>query len=103
TAPAPPWSRPLSLPAALPISEIRAEIGWVSHETLAYPDLTGQQNLELVARLHGLDPEAAWSEAEERFELGAFARRPVRTCSRGRSEEHTSELQSLTNLVCRLL
>src|SRR5437016_11102002 len=24
-------------------------------------------------------------------------------CSFGRSEEHTSELQSLTNLVCRLL
>src|SRR5437016_10189672 len=27
----------------------------------------------------------------------------VRTCSIARSEEHTSELQSLTNLVCRLL
>src|ERR1019366_1726848 len=25
------------------------------------------------------------------------------SCLRGRSEEHTSELQSLTNLVCRLL
>src|SRR5262249_58962607 len=28
---------------------------------------------------------------------------PNRTPSRMRSEEHTSELQSLTNLVCRLL
>src|SRR5438093_6705219 len=29
---------------------------------------------------------------------------PTRSCSgRRRSEEHTSELQSLTNLVCRLL
>src|SRR2546430_12673125 len=27
----------------------------------------------------------------------------VRTCSRCRSEEHTSELQSQSNLVCRLL
>src|SRR5437016_10141768 len=27
----------------------------------------------------------------------------ARWCSRDRSEEHTSELQSLTNLVCRLL
>src|SRR5438093_10516405 len=26
-----------------------------------------------------------------------------RSCRRARSEEHTSELQSLTNLVCRLL
>src|SRR5258706_11291156 len=39
-----------------------------------------------------------------------FPRRPARDCEpssgrRGaaRSEEHTSELQSLTNLVCRLL
>src|SRR5437016_8114089 len=27
----------------------------------------------------------------------------ARRCAGGRSEEHTSELQSLTNLVCRLL
>ena len=27
----------------------------------------------------------------------------VGECPKGRSEEHTSELQSLTNLVCRLL
>src|SRR5438093_7064212 len=51
-----------------------------------------------------------------RFELAVFAtrrRRPrgkssylettVPRHSRRRSEEHTSELQSLTNLVCRLL
>src|SRR5258706_1641611 len=30
-------------------------------------------------------------------------RRPVGCCPVRRSEEHTSELQSLTNLVCRLL
>src|SRR2546423_10357879 len=29
--------------------------------------------------------------------------RPVRGCGRERSEEHTSELQSLAYLVCRLL
>src|SRR5258706_11893132 len=29
--------------------------------------------------------------------------RPVTEVARNRSEEHTSELQSLTNLVCRLL
>src|SRR5258706_8429672 len=28
---------------------------------------------------------------------------PPRSCRRSRSEEHTSELQSLTNIVCRLL
>src|SRR5258706_2107504 len=37
---------------------------------------------------------------------GAQRRRdmaPARIVKEGRSEEHTSELQSLTNLVCRLL
>src|SRR5258706_5683343 len=34
--------------------------------------------------------------------LGRMAR-PVEARRRARSEEHTSELQSLTNLVCRLL
>lgn len=68
------------------LSAVRAELGWVSHETLAYPDLTGRQNVELVARLHGLDAAAAWARAEERFELGGFARRPLRTCSRGQRQ-----------------
>jgi ABC-type multidrug transport system ATPase subunit len=67
-------------------NEIRAEIGWLSHETLAYPDLTGRQNIELVARANGLDVGKAWRMAEERFELGAFARRAVRTCSRGQRQ-----------------
>jgi len=67
-------------------TRVRAEIGWLSHETLAYPDLTGRQNVELVARLHGLTVVDAWARAEERFELGAFARRPLRTCSRGQRQ-----------------
>ncbi len=67
-------------------SEVRAAIGWLSHETLAYPDLSGRQNVELVARLHGLDAGDAWARAEQRFELGAFAKRPVRTCSRGQRQ-----------------
>ena len=68
------------------LTEVRRELGWVSHETLAYPDLTGRQNVELVARLHGMDAASAWAQAEERFELGAFARRPLRTCSRGQRQ-----------------
>src|SRR5262249_62189709 len=34
---------------------------------------------------------------------GSVDRRGAPGASNGRSEEHTSELQSLTNLVCRLL
>src|SRR5438093_7851473 len=65
-------------------------------------------------------PPAACPDARERSARGraacrsgagsprrcATARAPARTRpagTRARSEEHTSELQSLTNLVCRLL
>jgi ABC-type multidrug transport system ATPase subunit len=65
---------------------VRAALGWLSHETLAYPDLTGRQNVELAARLHGMSAGEAWASAEERFQLGAFARRALRTCSRGQRQ-----------------
>lgn len=68
------------------LSLARSFMGWLSHETLAYPDMTGRQNIELVARLHGLSPAEAWDAAADRFELGAFALRPVRTCSRGQRQ-----------------
>jgi len=64
----------------------RAAIGWLSHETLAYPDLTGRQNIELAARVHGLSAGEAWRGAQARFELSAFAERPLRTCSRGQRQ-----------------
>src|SRR5438093_9524804 len=41
--------------------------------------------------------------AEARAAPGEEQRRHAGGCRNGRSEEHTSELQSLTNLVCRLL
>jgi len=66
--------------------DARAIVGWVSHETLCYPDLTGKQNIELAARLHGLDPEETWAGAVTRFELGPFASRAMRTCSRGQRQ-----------------
>src|SRR5690242_20951144 len=37
------------------------------------------------------------------IELGIFGVSPFETIDRDRSEEHTSELQSHVNLVCRLL
>jgi heme exporter protein A len=66
--------------------EIRRAIGWLSHESLAYPDLTGRQNIELAARLHGVEGGEAFRQAEQRFELGSFAIRPLRTCSRGQRQ-----------------
>lgn len=64
----------------------RRTIGWLSHDTLAYGDLTGRQNIELAAKLQGLDAAGAWALVEERFELGAFARRALRTNSRGQRQ-----------------
>lgn len=64
----------------------RETIGWLSHEPLAYPDLTGRDNIELAARLLGLDAHRSWQRAAERFELGKFAERPLRTNSRGQRQ-----------------
>jgi heme exporter protein A len=65
---------------------VRSRLGWVGHETLAYPDLSGRQNIELAARIQGLDATDAWERARERFELGSFALRPIRTYSRGQRQ-----------------
>lgn len=64
----------------------RSEIGWLSHDTLGYADLTGRQNVELAAKLHGLDPATAWKSVVDRFELGAYADRKLRTNSRGQKQ-----------------
>ncbi len=67
-------------------ASVRAEIGWLGHDSLAYADLTGRRNIEIAAELHGLDPADAWRAAVERFALGKFAERPVRTNSRGQRQ-----------------
>jgi heme exporter protein A len=67
-------------------SEVRSTLGWLGHESLCYPDLSGRENIELAAKLHGRAPGAAYAEAAERFELGAFADRAVRTYSRGQRQ-----------------
>ncbi len=67
-------------------AEVRRTLGWLGHESLCYPDLTGSENIELAARLHGRDPGHALALAIERFDLGPFAKRPVRTYSRGQRQ-----------------
>ena len=65
---------------------VRSQLGWVAHEALSYPDLSGRENVELAARLHGIDPKKAFAAASLRFELSGFAHRPVRTYSRGQRQ-----------------
>jgi heme ABC exporter ATP-binding subunit CcmA len=66
-------------------SEIRCQIGWVSHESHCYPDLTPAQNLQLAASLYDA-PEGAWRKAADRFAVGPFANFPVRQLSRGQRQ-----------------
>ncbi|MBX3185917.1 MAG: ABC transporter ATP-binding protein [Labilithrix sp.] len=65
---------------------VRSVLGWVGHDSLCYGDLTGRENIELAARLHGLAPRAAFEAARARFDIGAFAERPFRTYSRGQRQ-----------------
>lgn len=65
---------------------VRRALGWLGHESLCYPDLTGRQNLELAARLHGLDARSAVTAVCARFDLASFVDRPVRTYSRGQRQ-----------------
>lgn len=65
---------------------IRRTLGWVGHDALCYADLTGRENIELAARLHGIGVETAFEVARERFSLGTFVERPFRTYSRGQRQ-----------------
>jgi heme exporter protein A len=67
-------------------AEVRSVLGWLGHESLCYPDLTGRQNIELAAKLHGRDPAESFASATARFGLGPYAERPVRTYSRGQRQ-----------------
>ena len=66
---------------------VRRTLGWLGHDALCYADLTGRENIELAAKLHGLEPDQAYESARERFELGAFAERAFRTYSRGQRQK----------------
>src|SRR5205823_14054978 len=88
TAPAPTEIYPLSLHDALPI--------W-AHRLRA--DRVGAHIVRARAPGVGTDRVARPRARRARREPGAAARPGVRV----RSEEHTSELQSLAYLVCRLL
>jgi heme exporter protein A len=66
-------------------AEVRAEIGWLSHETHCYPDLTPRANLQLAASLYGVR-ESAWESAAVLFGVDAFAERAFRRLSRGQRQ-----------------
>jgi heme exporter protein A len=75
----------------------RGHIGWVAHDSLLYPELTGAENLDFYARLFGLeDPRARVAEGLERVGMATAAHRPVRTYSRG-MKQRLSVARALLN------
>jgi ABC-type multidrug transport system ATPase subunit len=54
---------------------LRGRVGYLGHEPLLYRDLSPRENLELVAALHGLDPEIAGPRIDALLEaVGMSAR-----------------------------
>lgn len=64
---------------------LRARVGVLGHQPFVYPELTGRENLELIARLYGrpLGDGGAVDALLARVDLELAAARPVRTYSRG--------------------
>jgi heme exporter protein A len=61
---------------------VRPKVGLLAHEPLLYRDLTGRENLDYHARLHGVAPVRV-GELIDAVGMGARADDPVRSLSRG--------------------
>src|SRR5205823_12519845 len=95
--PPPPDIHTLSLHDALPISGRRPERhGRLGRASAPEEARHGQEQPALGALLQ---PRAVWRLQREH----PARSQPAHPRGEGRSEEHTSELQSLAYLVCRLL
>ena len=73
-------------PSAQPLDHVsvKQRIGMVAHSILLYDDLSAEENLELFAKLYGLDrPKERAAAALEPAGLASRHRDPVRDFSRG--------------------
>ena len=67
--------------------EAREHIGFISHQSMLYPDLTAEENLLLYARLYGVEgPEARVTELLDAVGLAHRKLDLVRTFSRGMTQ-----------------
>ena len=72
----------LGLDTARYPDQVRAQVGLLSHANFVYEDLSGLENLEVLARLLGV-PVSAAQGALERVSLSPKDDRPIRTYSAG--------------------
>lgn len=64
---------------------VRGRIGFVGHDPLLYRELSGRENLDYHAQLHGVD-ERRVDELLQRVGMAGRAEEPVRTLSRGMAQ-----------------
>lgn len=70
--------------------KVRHHIGFVTHQSLLYNDLTAAENLSFFTRLYNLDDkEARINKALKSVGLAARQRDPVRSFSRGMTQRLT--------------
>lgn len=68
----------------------REKVGWITHESLLYDELTGRENLRFYARMYNLDDVAATiSSWLDRVGLSDAADQLVNTYSRGMKQRLT--------------
>lgn len=73
-------------PLGSELERVRPHIGWVAHESLCYRELSARDNVELAARIYGVDVEGAWERVAKRVGAEALADRRVATLSRGQRQ-----------------
>ena len=73
-------------PLGSELERVRPHIGWVAHESLCYRELSARENVELAARVYGVDVEGAWERVAKRVGAEALADRRVATLSRGQRQ-----------------
>lgn len=73
-------------PLGSELERVRPHIGWVAHESLCYRELSARENVELAARIYGVDVEGAWERVAKRVGAEALADRRVATLSRGQRQ-----------------
>src|SRR5437016_7761721 len=102
----------LDLPQMVPVNSDQQRTAFTVSVDLRVGTTTGVSSADRAATIRGLADEASAASDFARpghiFPLrsrrgGVLVRAGHTEAARARSEEHTSELQSLTNLVCRLL
>jgi ABC-2 type transport system ATP-binding protein len=79
-------ARILGTPIRLGSSQPWAQVGHLVEIPHAYPELTVEENLEVIRRLHPGTPRAAVAQVIERLALGQYAHRRAGNLSQGNAQ-----------------